>query len=101
MKKINLTITGCMGRMGKQLIASSQIDKSFKLVSLTENKKVNKKIAGIIPELNTNHAFKKSNVIIDFTVPRCTLEVIKIAVKLKKKSCNWNYWLYKKRREFN
>jgi len=85
MKKINLTITGCMGRMGKQLIASSQIDKSFKLVSLTENKKVNKKIAGIMPELNTHHAFKKSNVIIDFTVPRCTLEVIKIAVKLKKR----------------
>ncbi len=85
MKKINLTITGCMGRMGKQLIASSQIDKSFKLVSLTENKKVNKKIAGIMPELNTHNAFKKSNVIIDFTVPRCTLEVIKIAVKLKKR----------------
>ena len=39
MKKINLAITGCMGRMGKQLIRSSELNKNFKLVSLTENKK--------------------------------------------------------------
>ena len=29
--------------------------------------------------------FKKSNVIIDFTVPKCTLEILKIASKLKKR----------------
>ena len=38
MKKIKLAITGCMGRMGHQLIKSVKIDKNFKLVSLTENK---------------------------------------------------------------
>ena len=38
MKKINLAITGCMGRMGQQLIKSSQSNKNFKLVSLTESK---------------------------------------------------------------
>ena len=43
MKKINLAITGCMGRMGQQLIKSSKINKNFKIVSLTENRKVNKK----------------------------------------------------------
>ena len=43
MKKINLAITGCMGRMGKQLIKSAKADKNFKLVSLTENRMVNKK----------------------------------------------------------
>ena len=85
MKKINLAITGCMGRMGKQLIETSKINKNFKLVSLTENRIINKKISGIKPRLNNENAFKKTNVIIDFTVPKCTLEVLKIASKLKKK----------------
>jgi 4-hydroxy-tetrahydrodipicolinate reductase len=85
MKQINLAITGCMGRMGKQLIKSSNQDKRFKLVALTENKKINKKIAGIKPGLNNAEAFKKINIIIDFTIPKSTLEVLKIASKLKKK----------------
>ena len=85
MKKINLAITGCMGRMGQQLIKTSKKNKNFKLVSLTENRIINKKIMGIRPNLNTEDAFKKANIIIDFTVPKCTLEVLKIAAKLKKK----------------
>ena len=85
MKKINLTIIGCEGRMGKQLIKSAKINENFKLVSLTESRKINKKISGIKPELNTSHAFKRTNVIIDFTVPKCTLEVLKFAVKHKKR----------------
>ena len=74
-----------MGRMGQQLIRSSKKNKSFKLVSLTENRLINKKIAGLKPSKNSIDAFKKSNVIIDFTIPRCTLEILKIAAKLKKK----------------
>jgi 4-hydroxy-tetrahydrodipicolinate reductase len=85
MKKIKLTITGYMGRMGQQLIRSSKSNKNFKLVSLTENRIINKKINGIKPNLNTENAFKKANVIIDFTVPKCTFEVLKIASKLKKR----------------
>ena len=85
MKKINLAITGCMGRMGQQLIKSSKSDKNFKLVALTENRVINKKISGIRPDLNNENAFKKANVIIDFTIPKCTLEVLKIASKLKKR----------------
>ena len=85
MKKINLAITGCMGRMGKQLIKTSKANKNFKLVSLTENRIINKNIMGIRPNFNTEKAFKKANVIIDFTVPKCTLEVLKIASKLKKR----------------
>ena len=85
MKKINLAITGCMGRMGQQLIRSSKSDKNFKLVALTENRIINKKISGIKPNLNSKNAFKKANVIIDFTIPKCTLEVLKIASKLKKR----------------
>ena len=85
MKKINLAITGCMGRMGQQLIKSSKLDKNFKLVTVTENRIINKKIGGIKPSLNTENAFKRANVIIDFTIPKCTFEVLKIASKLKKK----------------
>ena len=91
MKKINLAITGCMGRMGQQLIKTSKANKNFKLVSLTENRIINKNIMGIRPNLNTENAFRKANVIIDFTVPKCTLEVLKIALKLKKKSGYRNY----------
>ena len=85
MKKINLAITGCMGRMGQQLVKSSKLDKNFRLVSLTENRIINNKINGVRPSLNTEKAFKNVNLIIDFTVPRCTLEVLKIASNQKKR----------------
>ena len=85
MKKINLAITGCLGRMGQQLVKSSKSTKNFKLVSVTENRVVNKKISGLRPQLNSESAFKNANIIIDFTIPKCTLEVLKIAFKLKKR----------------
>ena len=85
MKKINLAISGCMGRMGQQLIKSSSKNKKFKLKTLTENKSVNKRFNRVKPELNSENAFKKIDVIIDFTVPDCTLEILKIASKLKKR----------------
>ena len=84
MKKINIAITGCVGRMGQQLIRSSKKDKAFKIVSLTENRKINKKISGIQPELNSVNSFKRAHVIIDFTVPKCTIEILKIAAKPQK-----------------
>ena len=85
MKKINLAITGCLGRMGQQLIKSSKSAKNFKLVSVTENRIINRKIFGLKPQLNSESAFKNTNIIIDFTIPKCTLEVLKIASKLKKR----------------
>jgi 4-hydroxy-tetrahydrodipicolinate reductase len=85
MKKINLAISGCLGRMGQQLIKSSKSNKNFELVTLTENKIIRKKIAGIKLDLNTDRVFKKADVIIDFTVPKCTLDILKIASKLKKR----------------
>ena len=85
MKKIKLAISGCMGRMGQQLIKSSKKNKNFKLITLTENRLVNRKFNGVKLELNSDKAFKKSDMIIDFTVPDCTLEILKIASKLKKK----------------
>ena len=85
MKKIKLGISGCMGRMGQQLIKSLKKNKKFKLVTLTENRLVNRKFDGIKLELNSEKVFKRTDVIIDFTIPDCTIEILKIASKLKKK----------------
>ncbi len=85
MKKINLAVTGCLGRMGQQIIKSASLNKNFKLVTFTESEKTDEKIKGIRIEQNTEQAFKKAGLIIDFTVPKCTFEVLKIALKLKKK----------------
>ena len=85
MKKINLAITGCLGRMGQQLIKSTKSSKEFRIVSITENRKINKKILGLNPIFNSKQAFENAKVIIDFTMPKCTLEVLKIASKLKKR----------------
>ena len=74
-----------MGRMGQQLIRSSKKNKSFNLKTLTENRRINRKIHGIKAEFNTEDAFKKTDLIIDFTIPKCTLEILKIASKLKKR----------------
>ena len=85
MKKINLAITGCMGRMGQQIIKSVRNDRNFKLIALTENRELNKKIYGIKVNSNTEQVFKRTNLIIDFTTPKCTFQILKIASKLKKR----------------
>ena len=85
MKIINLAISGCLGRMGQQLIASTKTNKNFKDAAITENKIINKKIAGVDINLNTQQTFKKVDVIIDFTVPNSTLNILEIASKLKKR----------------
>ena len=74
-----------MGRMGQQIIKSVKKDKNFKLIAITESKKINKKIYGIKVNLNNEQVFKKTNLIIDFTIPKCTFQVLKIASKLKKR----------------
>ena len=71
--------------MGQQIIKSAKLNKNFKLVALTESKKINKKINGIKLDVNTEQTFKKVNLIIDFTIPKCTFQVLKIASKLKKR----------------
>ena len=85
MKKIKLLVTGCLGRMGQQIITSAKKDKNFRITALTESKKINKKINGVKVELNNEKLFKKVDLIIDFTIPRCTFQVLKIAAKLKKR----------------
>ena len=83
MKKINITISGGLGRMGSLLIQKTVQDKQLKLESVTEQKSFTKN--GIKYKKNSVDSLKNTNVIIDFTRPNCTLEILKLATKLKKK----------------
>jgi 4-hydroxy-tetrahydrodipicolinate reductase len=84
MKKINITITGALGRMGKILIKRISKNKNLKLFSLTDLKS-EKIVNGIRTQKNNIEAFKKTDVIIDFSRPKASLEVLNYAKKLKKK----------------
>ena len=84
MKKINITITGALGRMGKILIKKISTNKNLKLFSLTDLKS-GKIINGVKIQKNNLEAFKKTDVIIDFSTPKASLEVLSYAKKFKKK----------------
>jgi 4-hydroxy-tetrahydrodipicolinate reductase len=84
MKRINITITGSLGKMGKILIKRISKKKNLKLFSLTDIKS-GKTINGIKTQKNNLEAFKKTDVIIDFSRPKASLEILNYAKKLKKK----------------
>ena len=84
MKKINITIAGALGRMGKILINRISKNKNLKLFSLTDIK-AGKNIRGIKIQKNNINAFKKTDVIIDFSRPNSSIEILNYAKKLKKK----------------
>ena len=84
MKKINITITGALGKMGKILIKRISKNKNLKLFSLTDLKS-GKAINGIKTQKNNLEAFKKTDVIIDFSRPKASIEILNYAKKLKKK----------------
>jgi len=84
MKRINITITGSLGKMGKILIKRISKKKNLKLFSLTDIKS-EKTINGIKTQKNNLEAFKKTDVIIDFSRPKASLEILNYAKKLKKK----------------
>jgi len=84
MKKINITVAGALGRMGKILIKRISKNKNLKLFSLTDIKS-GKIINGIKTQKNNLEAFKKTDVIIDFSRPKASLEILNYAKKLKKK----------------
>ena len=84
MKKINITITGALGRMGKILIKRISKNRNLKLFSLTDLKS-GKIINGIKTQKNNLEAFKKTDVIIDFSRPKASLEILNYAKILKKK----------------
>jgi len=84
MKKINITIVGALGRMGQMLINQVLKKKSLRLHSLTDLN-FGKKIKGLQIQNNNLEAFKKTDVIIDFSRPKSSIEVLKFAKKLNKK----------------
>ena len=84
MKKINITISGALGRMGKILIKRISKNKNLRLLSLTDLKS-GKIINGVKTQKNSLEAFKKTDIIIDFSRPKASIEILNYAKKLKKK----------------
>jgi 4-hydroxy-tetrahydrodipicolinate reductase len=70
--------------MGKILIKRISKNKNLKLFSLTDLRS-GKIINGIKTQKNSLEAFKKTDVIIDFSRPKASLEVLSYAKKFKKK----------------
>ena len=86
MKKINISICGALGKMGKILIKKISINKKLRLISATDSKYTSKKIInGIKIQRNSLDAFRRTDVIIDFSRPKGSIEVLNYAMTLKKK----------------
>jgi len=84
MKKINITITGALGRMGRILVNRISKNKILHLHSLTDIK-TGKKLDGIKIQNNNLNAFNQTDIIIDFSTPKSCIEILNFAKKLKKK----------------
>ena len=78
MKIVKISVCGGLGKMGKLLINKVIKNKRLKLESITD-KKNSVSIQG-----NNINAFKNTDVIVDFSRPEATMQVLKIANKLKK-----------------
>jgi 4-hydroxy-tetrahydrodipicolinate reductase len=86
MKKINVSISGALGGMGKVLIKNIFKNKKLTLITATDLKYKSKKIIkGIKIQKNSLEAFKKTDVIIDFSSPKGSIEILNYAKQLKKK----------------
>ena len=82
MKKINVSVVGGLGRMGRLLVKQIVKDKKFNLVSITDihcGKYINK----FKTKKNNLETFKQTDVIIDFSRPKVSLEILHYAKKLK------------------
>jgi 4-hydroxy-tetrahydrodipicolinate reductase len=84
MKKINITIAGALGRMGRILINQISKNKNFTLCNLTDLK-TGKKIKNVKIQGNSLEAFQQADVIIDFSRPKSSMEILSFAKRLGKK----------------
>ena len=80
--------------MGQQVIKSAKIAKNFKLVSVTENRIINKKISGLKPQLNSESAFQKNECNNRFHNSGMFVGSAENCFQAKKKSCDWNHGLF-------
>ena len=94
MKPIKIIVTGASGRMGQTIIKKILINKSLKLIGVTEGSKnkflgsdiselVKSKKTGIIVTDKIEPLFAKADAVIDFTIPIATLKHAKMAAKYK------------------
>ena len=89
MKKIKIGIFGPNGRMGKNILEQIKNFNELKLSSLCENKKhpiVGKELEGIAVHSNLKKLVDESDVIIDFTIPEATINLLKELRSSKKKT---------------
>jgi len=82
MKKINISVVGALGRMGKLLVKQIIKDKKFNLKSITDIHS-GKYVDKFRTEKNNLEAFKKTDIIIDFSRPKVSLQILHYAKKLK------------------
>ena len=85
MKKINIALVGGLGRMGKILAKKILNNKKLKLHSVTDLRSGRSFKKNIKIQKNNLNAFKKADVIIDFSRPKSSLEALYYAKKLRKK----------------
>ena len=84
MKKIKISICGALGKMGLILIKRARQYQNLELHSATD-KKTKKLFNKIEIKKNSLKVFEKTQVIIDFSNPKSTMQILKYANKLKKK----------------
>jgi 4-hydroxy-tetrahydrodipicolinate reductase len=84
MKKVKITICGGLGKMGKILIKEVLKNKHLILNTVTDVK-IKKISNNIQTQKNSFDAFKRTDVIIDFSRPKSSLEILKYASHLKKR----------------
>ena len=82
MKKINISVVGALGRMGKLLVKQITKDEKFNLKSITDVHS-GRSVDKFTTEKNNLEAFKKTDIIIDFSRPKVSLEILNYAKKLK------------------
>ena len=83
MKKIKISICGALGKMGLILIKRVQQYQNLELHSTTD-KKIKKLFNKVEIKKNSLKVFEKTNVIIDFSNPKSTMQILEYANKLKK-----------------
>ena len=82
MKIINISVVGALGRMGKLLVKQITKNKKFKLKSITDIHS-GKYVGKFRTESNNLETFKKTDIIIDFSRPKVSLQILNYAKKLK------------------
>lgn len=84
---IKLAVSGCLGRMGQRITSLALEDKSFKIVSLLENKDHPSLARSFlnIPVHTDSSTLKGAQALIEFTTPLATIEHLEICQKYKVK----------------